>query len=357
MNLVLNKKYEIYRSVAATFEGWEDVPATLRPGCIVTVVSIEADKNVVVMDKNKEFWFIRYTSLKNINNEEEVEEEKKEREPPFNWDKYKELVLNKRKDLVVKLRDCNLFNTKGLQKLVNDGVKFVNEHDHGLCTFIWNGNLTTGYVCYAPAMRANLTMFGAAFNRLRNQVNLDNGAVRYVEWVANESALAGAFIAKTFDEITTSITPMAFDDGESKYAIAACNALRWAYESHTFLPIWNELVNEGVDENIAMYLAVQTTVGYNTGNGHTHIYSCPKEALLGWTVRDLPRDKTTIFETCGNSVSYGQDECLVKRVMIDLGFLVKDRYGYYRVVVVVNKEMRMKIAESLAKIVEKEINK
>ena len=62
MNLILQKKYRIYRSVMATFEGWEAPPNGLNIGDVITLMSIENDKNVVVKTRDGEFWYIRYTS-------------------------------------------------------------------------------------------------------------------------------------------------------------------------------------------------------------------------------------------------------------------------------------------------------
>ena len=73
MNLILKKKYRIYRSVMATFEGWEAPPNGLNIGDVVTLISVESYKNVVVKTQDGEFWYIRYTSLANLEGEADVE--------------------------------------------------------------------------------------------------------------------------------------------------------------------------------------------------------------------------------------------------------------------------------------------
>lgn len=354
MKLEIGKKYEIYRSVKATFKGWEQLPRSLEVGNIVTLSSIEDDKNVVVKDKNDDFWFIRFTSLKNIDNDVVEEEVPVPAEDPFNWNEYKDILVRNRRPVDPKGMDTNTFDN--CKNKVDEGVHFINTDDHGLATFIFNDTLQKGYICYAPAMRIKLFNFGAAFNRLAKPAAIESGAKEFVEWAINESALARYFSAKTFEEITTTITPMVFEDGDHKSAIAACCMLRWAYESPNFLKTWKELYDYGVEPSIAMFVAVQTNNGtYTTGNGHSAIYCARDVSLVQWAMRDLPKFTNSVFEATGNTQAYGGDKCAIKDGLVKLELMDKDRYGYYRPKGEIGFNERVKLSELLAKSVKEAI--
>ena len=353
MNLILQKKYRIYRSVMATFEGWEAPPNGLNIGDVVTLMSIENDKNVVVKTQDGEFWYIRYTSLANLEGEADVEVVK-EKDVPFDWAAYNKLIKDKRNPLpIVAFEPVN----DELREKGEQVQKYVEKEDEGLCSFVYNGIVELGFICYAPAMREKLENFGVSFGRLRKE-GFDTPEVRrYVEWVANESHFARYFTKSTFDEITSECHWFACQEGESKAVIAAACMIRSAYEYRTIPTIFCELVDAGVESSLAYIIATLTRAGnYGTGANHNALYSAPVSALVGQAMRSLNTKASSIYEASGNSYHYGGDVCQVKDALIKLNIATKDGYGYFRVQKPIKKEERLKTAEVLAKFITKELN-
>ena len=353
MNLILKKKYRIYRSVMATFGGWEAPANGLNIGEVVTLISIENDKNVVVQTQDGEFWYIRYTSLANLEGEADVEVVK-EKGVPFDWAAYNKLIKDKRNPLpIVAFKPVN----DELREKGEQVQKYVENKDEGLCSFVHNGEEALGYICYAPAMREKLKNFGVSFGRLRKK-GFDTPEVRrYVEWVANESHFARYFTKSTFDEITSECHWFACQEGESKAVIAAACMIRSAYEFKAIPSIFCELVDAGVESSLAYIIATLTRGGtYDTGTGHTALYSAPVSALVGQAMRSLNTKASSIFEASGSSIHYGGDVCQVKGALIKLNIATKDGYGYFRVQQPIKKEERLKVAEVLAKLITEELN-
>ena len=353
MNLILQKKYRIYRSVMATFEGWEAPPKGLNIGDFITLMSIENDKNVVVKTQDGEFWYIRYTSLANLEGEADVEVVKK-KDVPFYWAAYNKLIKDKRNPLpIVAFEPVN----DELRERGEQVQKYVEEEDEGLCSFVHNGKVELGYICYAPAMREKLENFGVSFGRLRKE-GFDTPEVRrYVEWVANESHFARYFTKSTFDEITSECHWFACQEGESKAVLAAACMIRSAYEYNTIPTIFCELVDAGVESSLAYIIATLTrNETYGIGTHHSALYSAPVSALVGQAMRSLNTKASSIFEASGNSLRYGGDVCQVKDALIKLNIATKDGYGYFRVQKPIKKEERLKIAEVLGKLITEELN-
>ena len=353
MNLILQKKYRIYRSVMATFEGWEAPPNGLNIGDVITLMSIENDKNVVVKTQDGEFWYIRYTSLANLEGEADVEVVK-EKAVPFNWAAYNKLIKDKRNPLpIVAFEPVN----DELREKGEQVQKYVEEEDEGLCSFVYNGIVELGFVCYAPAMREKLENFGVSFGRLRKE-GFDTPEVRrYVEWVANESHFARYFTKSTFDEITSECHWFACQEGESKAVLAAACMIRSAYEFGEMPSIFCELVDAGVESSLAYIIATLTLGGtYASGNHHNALYSAPVSALVGQAMRSLDTKASSIYEASGNSVRYGGDVCQVKDALIKLNIATKDGFGYFRAQKPIKKEERLKVAEVLAKLITEELN-
>ena len=353
MNLILQKKYRIYRSVMATFEGWEAPPNGLNIGDVVTLMSIENDKNVVVKTQDGEFWYIRYTSLANLEGEADVEVVN-EKDVPFDWAVYNKLIKDKRNPLpIVAFEPVN----DELREKEEQVQKYVEEEDEGLCSFVYNGIVELGYICYAPAMREELENFGVSFGRLRKE-GFDTPEVRrYVEWVANESHFARYFTKSTFDEITSECHWFACQEEESKAVLTAAYMVRSAYEYKAMPSIFCELVDAGVESSLAYIIATLTRCGnYDTGAVHNALYSAPVSALVGQAMRSLNTKASSIYEASGNSVRYGGDVCQVKDALIKLNIATKDDYGYFRVHQPIKKEERLKVAEVLAKLITEELN-
>ena len=351
MNLILQKKYRIYRSVMATFEGWEAPPNGLNIGDVITLMSIENDKNVVVKTKDGEFWYIRYTSLANLEADVEVV---KENPVPFDWAAYNKLIKDKRNPLPnVAFEHVN----DELREKGEQVQKYVEERDEGLCSFVYNGIVKPGEICYAAAMSKNLENFGVSFARLRKK-EFDTPEVRrYVEWVANESHFARYFTKSTFDEITSECHWFACQEGESKAVLAAACMIRSAYEFNTIPTIFCELVDAGVESSLAYIIATLTRGGtYDTGTHHTALYSAPVSALVGQAMRSLNTKASSVYEASGNSIHYGGDVCQVKDALIKLNIATKDDYGYFRVQKPIKKEERLEIAEVLAKLITEGLN-
>lgn len=348
MNLVIGNKYRIYRSVMATFEGWEELPNGLNIGDVITLMSIENDKNVVVKTQDGEFWYIRYTSLASLEEEADVEVVKK-KGVPFDWAAYNKLIKDKRNPLpIVAFKPVN-------NKLCEKGwrvQKYVENEDEGLCSFVHNGRVDLGNICYAPAMREKLENFGVSFGRLRKE-GFDTPEVRrYVEWVANESHFARYFTKSTFDEITSECHWFACQEEESKAVLAAACMIRSAYEFKAIPSIFCELVDAGVESSLAYIIATLTRGGtYETGTGHTALYSASVSALVGQAMRSLNTKASSLFEASGSSIRYGGDVCQVKEALIKLKIATKDGYGYFRVQQPLKKEERLKVAEVLAKLI------
>ena len=353
MNLILQKKYRIYRSVMATFAGWEAPPNGLNIGDVITLMSIEKDKNVVVKTQDGEFWYIRYTSLANLEGEADVEVVK-EKDVPFDWAAYNKLIKDKRNPLpIVAFEPVNYeLREKGEQV-----QKYVENEDGGLCSFVYNGKKELGHVCYATATREELKNFGVSFGRLRKK-GFDTPEVRrYVEWVANESHFARYFTKSTFDEITSECHWFACQEGESKAVLAAACMIRSAYEFKAIPSIFCELVDAGVESSLAYIIATLTRGGnYDTGTGHLALFSAPVSALVGQAMRSLKTKASSVYETGGNSIYYGGDVCQVKAALIKLNIATKDGYGYFRVQQPIKKEERLKVAEVLAKLITEELN-
>ena len=353
MNLILQKKYRIYRSVMATFEGWEAPPKGLNIGDVITLMSIENDKNVVVKTQDGEFWYIRYTSIANLEEEADVEVVK-EKAVPFDWAAYNKLIKDKRNPLpIVAFEPVN----DELREKGEQVQKYVEEEDEGLCSFVYNGIVELGYICYAPAMREELKNFGVSFGRLRNE-GFDTPEVRrYVEWVANESHFARYFTKRTFDEITSECHWFACQEGESKAVLAAACMIRSAYEFEAMPSIFCELVDAGVESSLAYIIATLTRGGtYATGSGHNALFSAPVSALVGQAMRSLNTKARSIYEASGNNIHYGGDVCQVKDALIKLNIATKDGYGYFRAQKPIKKEERLKVAEVLAKLITEELN-
>ena len=353
MNLILQKKYRIYRSVMATFEGWEAPPNGLNIGDVITLMSIEKDKNVVVKTQDGEFWYIRYTSLATLEGEADVEVVK-EKDVPFDWAAYNKLIKDKRNPLpIVVFEPVN----DGLREKGEQVQKYVENKDEWLCSFVYNGIVELGYVCYAPAMREKLENFGVSFGRLRKE-GFDTPEVRrYVEWVANESHFARYFTKSTFDEITSECHWFACQKGESKAMLAAACMVRSAYEFKTIPSIFCELVDAGVEGSLAYIIATLTRGGtYNIGTGHTALYSAPVSALVGQAMRSMNTKASTVFKSSGNSLHYSRDVCQVKDTLIKLNIATKDAFGYFRVQRPIKKEERLKTAEVLSKLITEELN-
>lgn len=353
MNLILKKKYRIYRSVMATFEGWEAPPKGLNIGDVITLMSIENDKNVVVKTKDGEFWYIRYTSLANLEEEADVEVVKK-KDVPFDWAAYNKLIKDKRNPLpIVAFEPVN----EELREKGEQVQKYVENEDKGLCSFVYNDIVELGYFCYAPAMREELKNFGVSFGRLRKE-GFDTPEVRrYVEWVANESHFARYFTKSTFDEITSECHWFACQEGESKAVLAAACMIRSAYEFKTMPSIFCELVDAGVEGSLAYIIATLTRKGnYDTGEAHNALYSAPVSVLVGQAMRSLNTKASSIYGASGNSIRYGGDVCQMKDALIKLNIATKDGYGYFRVQKPIKKEERLKTAEVLAKFITKELN-
>ena len=353
MNLILKKKYRIYRSVMATFEGWEAPPNGLNIGDVITLMSIENDKNVVVKTRDGEFWYIRYTSLANLEGEADVEVVE-EKAVPFDWAAYNKLIKDKCNPLpIVAFEPVN----DELREKGEQVQKYVEKEDEGLCSFVHDGNVELGFICYAPAMSEELENFGVSFGRLRKK-GFDTPEVRrYVEWVANESHFARYFTKRTFDEITRECHWFACQEEESKAVLAAACMIRSAYEFNTIPTIFCELVDAGVEGSLAYIIATLTRCGnYDTGTHHTALYSAPVSALVGQAMRSLNTKASSIYEASGSSVRYGGDVCQVKEALIKLNIATKDAYGYFRVQKPIKKEERLKVAEVLAKLITEELN-
>ena len=353
MNLILKKKYRIYRSVMATFEGWEAPPNGLNIGDVITLMSIENDKNVVVKTRDGEFWYIRYTSLANLEGEADVEVVE-EKAVPFDWAAYNKLIKDKCNPLpIVAFEPVN----DELREKGEQVQKYVEKEDEGLCSFVHDGNVELGFICYAPAMSEELENFGVSFGRLRKK-GFDTPEVRrYVEWVANESHFARYFTKRTFDEITRECHWFACQEEESKAVLAAACMIRSAYEFNTIPTIFCELVDAGVEGSLAYIIATLTRCGnYDTGTHHTALYSAPVSALVGQAMRSLNTKASSIYEASGSSVRYGGEVCQVKDALIKLNIATKDAYGYFRVQKPIKKEERLKVAEVLAKLITEELN-
>lgn len=353
MNLILKKKYRIYRSVMATFEGWEAPPNGLNIGDVITLMSIENDKNVVVKTQDGEFWYIRYTSLANLEGEADVEVVK-EKDVPFDWAAYNKIIKDKRNPLpIVAFKPVN----DELREKGEQVQKYVEKEDEGLCSFVHNGFVKLGYICYAPAMNGELKNFGVSFARLRKE-EFDTPEVRrYVEWVANESHFARYFTKSTFDEITSECHWFACQEGESKAVLAAACMIRSAYEYKTIPTIFCELVDAGVESSLAYIIATLTrNRTYDAGAHHNALCSAPVSALVGQAMRSLNTKASSIFEASGNSIRYGGDVCQVKDALIKINTATKDVYGYFRVQQPIDKEERLKVAEVLAKLITEELN-
>ena len=353
MNLILKKKYRIYRSVMATFKDWEAPPNGLNIGDVVTLMSIENDKNVVVKTQDGEHWYIRYTSLANLEEEADVEVVK-EKAVPFDWAAYNKLIKDKRNPLpIVAFEPVN----DELRENGEQVQKYVEKKDEWLCSFVHNGIVELGDVCYAPAMRKELENFGVSFGRLRKK-GFDTPEVRrYVEWVANESHFARYFTKSTFDEITSECHWFACQKGESKAVLAAACMVRSAYEFKAIPSIFCELVDAGVESSLSYIIATLTRGGnYDTGAHHNALYSAPVSVLVGQAMRSLNTKASIIFEASGNSIRYGGDVCQVKDALVKLNIATKDAYGYFRVQQPIKKEERLKVAEVLAKLITEELN-
>ena len=353
MNLILKKKYRIYRSVMATFKDWEAPPNGLNIGDVVTLMSIENDKNVVVKTQDGEHWYIRYTSLANLEEEADVEVVK-EKAVPFDWAAYNKLIKDKRNPLpIVAFEPVN----DELRENGEQVQKYVEKKDEWLCSFVHNGIVELGDVCYAPAMNGELENFGVSFGRLRKK-GFDTPEVRrYVEWVANESHFARYFTKSTFDEITSECHWFACQKGESKAVLAAACMVRSAYEFKTIPSIFCELVDAGVESSLSYIIATLTRGGnYDTGAHHNALYSAPVSVLVGQAMRSLNTKASIIFEASGNSIRYGGDVCQVKDALVKLNIATKDYYGYFRVQQPIKKEERLKVAEVLAKLITEELN-
>ena len=353
MNLILNKKYRIYRSVMATFEGWEAPPNGLNIGDVITLMSIENDKNVVVKTRDGEFWYVRYTSLANLEVEADVEVVK-EKGVPFDWAAYNKLIKDKRNPLpIVAFKPVN----DELREKGEQVQKYVEKEDEGLCSFVHNGKVELGWICYAPAMRDNLENFGVSFGRLRKK-GFDTPEVRrYVEWVANESHFARYFTKSTFDEITSECHWFACQKEESKAVLAAACMVRSAYEFKAIPSIFCELVDAGVESSLAYIIATLTRgETYDTGTHHAALFSAPVSVLVGQAMRSLNTKVSSIYEASGNSIRYGGDVCQVKDALIKCNIATKDDYGYFRVQRPIKKEERLKVAEVLAKLITEELN-
>lgn len=353
MNLILKKKYRIYRSVMATFKDWEAPPNGLNIGDVVTLMSIENDKNVVVKTQDGEFWYIRYTSLANLEDEADVEVVK-EKDVPFDWAAYNKLIKDKRNPLpIVAFKPVN----DELREKGEQVQKYVEKEDEGMCSFVYNDIVELGYICYAPAMRVKLKNFGVSFGRLRKAGFDTPEARRYVEWVANESHFAPYFTKRTFDEITSECHWFACQEEESKAVLAAACMIRSAYEFKTIPSIFCELVDAGVESSLAYIIATLTRGGnYDTGSHHNALYSAPVSVLVGQAMRSLNTKASSIYEVSGNSIRYGGDVCKVQDALIKLNIATKDAFGYFRVRKLLTKEDRLKIAEVLAKFITKELN-
>ena len=353
MNLILQKKYRIYRSVMATFEGWEAPPNGLNIGDVITLMSIENDKNVVVKTRDGEFWYIRYTSLSNLEGEADVEVVKK-KDVPFDWAAYNKLIKDKRIPLpIVAFEPVN----DELREKGEQVQEYVEKEDEGLCSFVYNDIVKLGEVCYAPAMREELKNFGVSFGRLR-KAGFDTPEVRrYVEWVANESHFARYFTKSTFDEITSECHWFACQEGESKAVLTAACMIRSAYEYAAIPSIFCELVDAGVESSLAYIIATLTRGGnYDLGTGHTALFSAPVNVLVGQAMHSLNTKASTLYGASGNSYRYGADVCQVKEALIKLNIATKDDYGYFRAHKLLTKEDRLKTAEVLAKLITKELN-
>lgn len=365
MNLEVNKKYRIYRSVAATFIDWDEVPATLVVGKIVTVRSIEADKNVVVEDEENQYWYIRYTSLASLDNEEkEKKQEKVEQEKKkevFNWDAFKELVKEKQKPHIVNKREVNI--PKDLENLVELVNKYENKDDaEGLNSYFYNGNVVLGGICYASAFRKPLDNFGADFKRLEKYASANEkrkkAAIAYVDWVVNRSPFAGFFSVHTYEMLMAGPAPMYFDKGEENGALSAAIVIRMAWEFDGLLDKWYSLVENGVEETIAFLSASLLYSGtYNKGNHHACFRTVTDDGLIRWITNNIKRCAASVYEVCGSSASYGKDQCLIEKILIDLGFMKKDEWGYVRMTRdVLNEKDIYLVAESLAEKAMKELN-
>ena len=195
-----------------------------------------------------------------------------------------------------------------------------------------------------------------SFGRLRKG-GFDTPEVRrYVEWVANESHFARYFTKSTFDEITSECHWFACQEGESKAVLAAACMIRSAYEFKAITSIFCELVDAGVESSLAYIIATLTRGGnYDTGTGHTALYSAPVSALVGQAMRSLNTKASAIYEASGSSIHYGVDVCQVKDALIKLNIATKDGYGYFRVQQPIKKEERLKVAEVLAKLITEEL--
>ena len=365
MQVEIGKKYRIYRSVRSTFPEWDELPETLAIDKIVTVVSVEDDKNVVVRDEKDMHWFIRYTSLANIEEEVVVVAKAAKKDEQYNWDDFKKKVAAYRNDLVVKSQNENFVVDDDVKKRIDDAE--MGDKRRGLASFFYNNTSVIGGICYANAMGQELSNFGASFYRLKvrgeqleAKLGKGNGvaAVKaYADWIVKDSAFAGFFSVDSYEELIKGVSHMLFDKGEEKGAISACIALRMAYEYEGFVEMWWNLVSRGVEENIAFFVAHTLWRGYyNRGDGHS-VFSClTMKGMVAYLKRDLDRTAKTIFEVSGNSKGYGnRDKCFVGECLKQIGFMERDQYGYEIFKGVVNEESTMKLSIALAKAAEKVI--
>lgn len=348
MNLIVGNKYRIYRSVMATFQGWDNPPEGLNVGDTVTLVSIEEDKNVVVRTKDNNCWYIKFTSLSHQEGEENKEVKEEAPVVPFDWDAFKDHVAKLRHDVPIISGENNI--SDDLIQKAEAIQKYVEYKDFGLCSFVYNGVVKEAGICYAAAMDMLLDNFIVSFGRLKKEPFNTPETKKYVEWVINESHFARYFKVKTFEEVVNSAVIFRFPKEETKAAITAAVMLRQAYEFPEVVHIFNELVNAGVEPTIA-YLVACVTRGniYETGNGHMVLSNVPYTMLEKQLLRNLPRNVKSIFECSGNSLRYGNDFCIVKEALTNLNLFEIDEFGYQRMKGQIYHETRMSVCEILAK--------
>ena len=137
---------------------------------------------------------------------------------------------------------------------------------------------------------------------------------------------------------------------------AAC-MIRSAYEYNTIPTIFCELVDAGVESSLAYIIATLTRgETYNTGTGHTALYSAPVSVLVGQAMRSLNTEASSVYGASGSSIHYGGDVCQVKDALIKCNIATKDGFGYFRAQKPIKKEERLKVAEVLAKLITEELN-
>lgn len=203
-------------------------------------------------------------------------------------------------------------------------VKTAYERN-GLVAYEFNGTKKPADICfYAAMVVARFTSFHILTKHKFEKIANQDALKKYLTYLLNDSPCKDVYEVKDVGAYLKEVIKFNVK-GQHKYRVLlAAFLLRHVWEYSKYLNIWNELVDSGVNPNMAVLVASMFRNGkYSEGDGHTAFYTMenPQAFIKG----DFNKEANTLYKF---SRSYNGGHCKLKSFLEGKEVFKKNKYGY-----------------------------